>query len=553
MPGEVAEVTYEKYTEEELRKALLFIDGAFDSLYDVFDIIKDEDLKKRAKEALEDETIPAETIYYLIEEFYDDIAKHMDKKDFIKLNTIYANTHQMVNTILSHPEYYEGGLSAEDRLTLMSVERSNARALFTWSSLPVGQALRALEYSKEEKKAVEEYAGQDDYELSDSDVYIEFVYETYNMLFFPGLENERARIYEEMRRVYPEILTDTERLLDFSRNLYKALYKSSRKLPDDLEVRRIDRVATIEAMEKSKKVMSSFSTTLSKKYGDFSKKHSAIVEGLVHKGVVAGDFAEILKGTYAFDEESELLIAPGAKVTIDEMEITDRDRMVIPSEYNSLDRKVHMEFFADSPYIDPLSDEERLDQSVLRAFLVDKENSTKAGQFLTELDKARRQNVKDGMIEDDPTMPFEEAIDTINPEIVSAYLKFKEAFVKYYRYMTRDVAMEVESSLDRADENYREGRVEKASDLWDYGVMHPRSTRYVRQNVRLLEEESIDMEDEERVDQTQAEETKKYITEEELIEVLRGEKLETLKSAIDTFGKVVGEQDLSLDEELGQG
>ena len=52
MPGEVAEVTYEKYTEEELRKALLFIDGAFDSLYDVFDIIKDEDLKKRAKEAL---------------------------------------------------------------------------------------------------------------------------------------------------------------------------------------------------------------------------------------------------------------------------------------------------------------------------------------------------------------------------------------------------------------------------------------------------------------------------------------------------------------------
>ena len=524
---------YEKYTEEELRKALLFVDGAFDTLESVFDIIKDPKLIEKARRVIDDESIPEEDIFYIVEEFYDEIAKHMDKKDFKELNTIESNTHQMVEIILRHPEYYEGGLGKEDILTLLSVERHNPRALYSWSYLPVGQMLLALDYSKEEQQAVREYAGIDDYSIEEHpEAYVEFVYETYNMLFFPGLENEASRLYEEARTVHPEVIESADQFLDFSRNLYKALYKSSRKLPDGLEVHRVDRVATVEAMEETGEVMSNFSTTLAGEFGDFGKTHTALETGYVHKGVVAGEFSEILKKEYDFDIEEELLITPGTKVTMEDEEVTEYDQRKVTGSWNNVERKLYMEFFADNGFVDPLSSTEKRKMSDLRAFITNPENTKKAGEFLRQITKARNHNVKDGIILD-PTITFDEAVANMDPEIVKAYKDYKAAFVGYYKYMTREVVMEVESSLKRAYENYKEKRVETKEILWEYGVNHPQTKRFTREGIVLRDE---------------AEEPREHISREEFEELIRLERNEQISQAVDTFAKVVGENDLQKSE-----
>ena len=524
---------YEKYTKEELRKALLFVDGAFDTLESVFDIIKDPKLIEKARRVIDDKSIPEEDIFYIVEEFYDEIAKHMDKKDFKELNTIESNTHQMVEIILRHPEYYEGGLGKEDILTLLSVERHNPRALYSWSYLPIGQMLLALDYSKEEQQAVREYAGIDDYSIEEHpEAYVEFVYETYNMLFFPGLENEASRLYEEARTVHPEVIESADQFLDFSRNLYKALYKSSRKLPDGLEVHRVDRVATVEAMEETGEVMSNFSTTLAGEFGDFGKTHTALETGYVHKGVVAGEFSEILKKEYDFDIEEELLITPGTKVTMEDEEVTEYDQRKVTGSWNNVERKLYMEFFADNGFVDPLSSTEKRKMSDLRAFITNPENTKKAGEFLRQITKARNHNVKDGIILD-PTITFDEAVANMDPEIVKAYKDYKAAFVGYYKYMTREVVMEVESSLKRAYENYKEKRVETKEMLWKYGVNHPQTKRFTREGIELRDE---------------AEEPREHISREEFEELIRLERNEQISQAVDTFAKVVGENDLQKSE-----
>ena len=540
-------VQFEKFTAEELEKALLFLDGSI-GLEDIGTLIKSEDIMEKRNaflDALLNEGksgITTDMVYEVIEAIYTEIARRMDKKDFGKLSRVKCDLPKLIDQMISHPEYYEGGLELEDILLLMSHERNSIKSLNMWSNEPIGQMLRATSYSQDEKHAVVVYTGEKPYEADGgkAPVLEKYMYELFNMLFYPDLKNESARIFEEGKTPPVEVLYDMKTLLEFSRNLYKALYKSSRKLPAELKVERVDRVATIEAMEECGNVVSNFSATLGKGNGMFSKRHTAIVNGTCRRGVVAGDFAEILKGYYGYKDEKELLIAPGAKVEISELEVTSSDMQIASFDDDTVDRKVNIEFYADSGYIDPLTPEEYREMSELESYLYDEKNSQKAQDFITRLADVRLQNSRERQLPQgrkkskilmEPTISFKEAVDMIDPDLVKGYLEFKGKFIRYYNLMTREVAMEVESSLERAYSNYREDRMESSSELWAYGVRHPRTERFERKGIVLRPERE------------------KVISDQEMKELASGERLEDITQSIGTFSKVVGRNDLKISRE----
>jgi len=217
---------------------------------------------------------------------------------------------------------------------------------------------------------------------------------------------------------------------------------------------------------------------------------------------------------------------------MEDEEVTEYDQRKVTGSWNNVERKLYMEFFADNGFVDPLSSTEKRKMSDLRAFITNPENTKKAGEFLRQITKARNHNVKDGIILD-PTITFDEAVANMDPEIVKAYKDYKAAFVGYYKYMTREVVMEVESSLKRAYENYKEKRVETKEILWEYGVNHPQTKRFTREGIVLRDE---------------AEEPREHISREEFEELLRLERNEQISQAVDTFAKVVGENDLQKSE-----
>lgn len=549
-------ISYEKYNPDEVELVLAYMDGYLDP-NDIVSLMKSEE----AREAIEafnekrndpEYRMPVDEIYKYLGGICDEFAKRLDKKDFIKLYEVRSNVLGLVDRILDHPEYYEGGLTAEDKLILLSKEnhRDEQNA---WREDPKGQLVFALEVTPDEVKAVEQYIGSKNYVTSDSnsrgDIVVDYVYEMYNALFYPGLNNEKSRIIDEGKNPPYRALAGMKNLLQFSRDLYTALYKSSRLSPEGVKVSRVDRVSTIEAMEENGGVVvSNFSTTVGKPSEKFTKRHTALVSGRLTRGVVAGDFKRILGGRYGmYHEEQEVLIAPGTKVDIKEEEITDEENKFAVYNLDQVERKVSMDFYPPGRYIDPLSPEERNDKYNQLGILLDPERERKAQEFIQRLMDVRDEKSVTVKVPKDRklsrpvkelTISFDEAVDLAGRDLAESYLEFKAAFRKYYEYMTREVAMEIESTIARANENTDVGRVEDMEDMLRYGREHPRKERFYIQASRFRAD---DME----IDGPKEEDTKPIqITDEEMRKLVQKENLQDIKQATDTFGLIVGEKDI---------
>ena len=549
-------ISYEKYNPDEVELVLAFMDGYLDP-NDIVSLMKSNDASK-AIEAFNEKRndpeyrMPVDEIYKYIGGIFDEFAKRLDKKDFIKLHEVRSNVLGLVDRILDHPEYYEGGLTAEDKLILLSKEnhRDEQNA---WRKDPKGQLVFALEVTPDEVKAVEQYIGSKNYVTSESNsqdgIAVAYVYEMYNSLFYPGLENERSRIIDEGKNPPYRALSGMRNMLKFSKDLYTALYKSSRLSPEGVKVSRVDRVSTIEAMEENGGVVvSNFSTTVGEPNEIFTKRHTALVSGRLTRGVVAGDFKRILGGRYGmYHEEQEVLIAPGTKVDIKEEEITDEENKFAVYNLDKVERKVSMDFYPPGRYIDPLSPEERNDKYNQLGILLDPERERKAQEFIQRLMDVRDEKSVTVKVPKDRklsrpvkelTISFDEAVDLAGRDLAESYLEFKAAFRKYYEYMTREVAMEIESTIARANENTDVGRVEDMEDMLRYGREHPRKERFYIQASRFRAD---DME----IDGPKEEDTKPIqITDDEMRELVQKENLQAIKQATDTFGLIVGERDI---------
>lgn len=556
MAEDTNSISYEKYNPDEVELVLAFMDGY---LYpnDIVSLMKSEE----AREAIEaynekrndpEYRMPIDEIYKYIGGIFDEFTKRIDKKDFIKLHEVRSNVLGLVDRILDHPEYYEGGLTAEDKLILLSKENYRDEQN-VWREDPKGQLVFALEVTTDEVKAVEQYIGSKNYVTSDSssrgDIVVEYVYEMYNALFYPGLNNEKSRIIDEGKDPPYRALAGMKNLLQFSRDLYTALYKSSRLSPEGVKVSRVDRVSTIEAMEENGGVIvSNFSTTVGEPNEIFTKRHTALVMGRLTRGVVAGDFKRILGGRYGmYHKEQEVLIAPGTKVDIREEEITDEEKKFAVFNLDQVERKVSIDFYPQGRYIDPLTSKEREDKYNQLRLLLDPERERKAQEFIKRLMDVRDEHSAIVTVPRDRKLSrpvkelkisFDEAIDLAGRDLAESYLEFKEAFRKYYEYMTREVAMEIESTIARANENTDVGRVEKMQDMLRYGKEHPRKERFYIKASRFRAD---DME----IDGPKEEDTKPIqITDEEMRELVQKEKLQDIKQATGTFGLIVGEKDI---------
>ena len=549
-------ISYEKYNPDEVELVLAFMDGYLDP-DDIVSLMKSEEARKSIEAFNEKRNdpeyrMPVDEIYTYISSIIDEFAKRLDKKDFVKLHEVRSNVLGLVDRILDHPEYFEGGLTVEDKLILLSKE-SPRDMQNKWREDPKGQLLFALEVTMDEAKAVEQYVGSKNYVTSESnsrgDIVVDYVYEMYNALFYPGLNNEKSRIIDEGKNPPYRALAGMKNLLQFSRDLYTALYKSSRLSPEGVKVSRVDRVSTIEAMEENGGVVvSNFSTTIGKPNEIFTKRHTALVSGTLTRGVVAGDFKRILGGRYGmYHEEQEVLIAPGTKVDIKEEEITDEENKFAVYNLDQVERKVSMDFYPQGRYIDPLTPEERNDKYNQLGILLDPERERKAQEFIERLMDVRDEKSvtvkvpKDRKLSrpvKDLTISFDEAVDLAGRDLAESYLEFKEAFRKYYGYMTREVAMEIESSIARANENTDLGRVEDMDDILRYGREHPRRERYYIQASRFRAD---DME----IDGPKEEEPKDYqVTDGDMRELVASERLQDIKQATETFGLIVGEKDI---------
>lgn len=549
-----------KYTEEELNEVIRTLQGKRNSS-EILLLMKSKDAKEAVKRFAEREADPAEFISSGDTEAFTDVvihefARNIDKRDFERLKEVGCEFLDLIELIFDHPEYQEGGLSIDDKLVLMSTQKNRKKAEHRWEKEPKGNLFKALKCTKEEKEAVKIYTSEKYFRTQSPFYYreieVDSMYEMYNTLFFSGLNNEKSRIYEEGKEVPYESLNMMENMLKFSRNFYTALYKTSRKIIGSTKVSRVDRVATLEAMEENDNVVvSNFSTTLGSPDYTFSKRHTALVSGTVTRGVVAADFAEILKDNYYYSEEKELLIAPGAKVDMKEETPSEAEKNALRRSGQAVERKVSMEFYPQGRYIDPLSPEEKRDMTDQLSIILDPERERDAKTFIRRLIQIRYDTCErvwelNGEKLDRPvkipTVPFEEVLDEIGEDIVESYLTFKEAFRKYYDYMTREVAMEVESSLERANESMEAGIIEEADDLIRYGKEHPRQERFYIQAPRFR---SDDLE----VEEPRQEEAQ--ITDGEMQELIGKEKLQDIHSAVETFGKTVGDKDILVTPEDG--
>ena len=549
-----------KYTEEELYEVIRTLQGKRYSSQ-ILLLMKSKDAKEAVKRFAEREADPAEFISSGDTEAFVDVvihefARNIDKRDFERLKEVGCEFLDLIELIFDHPEYQEGGLSIDDKLVLMSTQKNRKKAEHRWEKEPKGNLFKALKCTKEEKEAVKIYTSEKYFRTQSPFYYreieVDSMYEMYNTLFFSGLNNEKSRIYEEGKEVPYESLNMMENMLKFSRNFYTALYKTSRKIIGSTKVSRVDRVATLEAMEDNDNVVvSNFSTTLGSPDYTFSKRHTALVSGTVTRGVVAADFAEILKDNYYYSEEKELLIAPGTKVDMKEETISEAEKNALRRSGQAVERKVSMEFYPQGRYIDPLTPEEKRDMTDQLSIILDPERERDAKTFIRRLIQIRYDTCEkvwklNGEKLDRPvkipTVPFEEVLDEIGEDIVESYLTFKEAFRKYYDYMTREVAMEVESSLERANESMEAGIIEEADDLIRYGKEHPRQKRFYIQAPRFR---SDDLE----VEEPRQEEAQ--ITDGEMQELVEKEKLQDIHSAVETFGKTVGDKDILVTPEDG--
>lgn len=153
-------------------------------------------------------------------------------------------------------------------------------------------------------------------------------YEAINMLLFPGIENEDARLLVEKRSVNTVLLDEIDELLNVYCHLYSVMckYTFSNRGKSMLHTYRFDRLQSLDVLREGK-TPSFFSTSTEEKIDDYFKNKQGLLifEVIASSDTLHLDLNYILGKKSAYSHEKEILFPPFAKVSLREMELTDEE------------------------------------------------------------------------------------------------------------------------------------------------------------------------------------------------------------------------------------
>ncbi len=297
-----------------------------------------------------------------------------------------------------------------------------------------------LDYTAAEKFAIKTYEGVSPGEGTISGNGKSYM--TLNAMFFPGIDNEMERIFDDGKTLFPQILYNPNEIMDISLSLYSAMYKYGQRMQEDQKAFRVDRASSAKRIYESGKTISNFSTS-TRKYLKFQKKDIALVEAVIRKGTPCADFKEILgEDEYFLSAESEILVAPYCSVlskpprppqTEEELSQKNLDKGPASAVYE-------MEISKPSEMTD-LTEEEYVDYAEKSSIFLDGDRKLQAARFLAKL-----QSMGDSGISK------ERAYDIIDKDDLAQYLEWKEAFQGLYRYNIRQLSLEIDRNVEEAKE-----------------------------------------------------------------------------------------------------
>lgn len=386
------------------------------------------------------------------------------------------------------------------------------------------------EYTYEEKRALKIYEGasEDKGVLAlDSDAY-----KTINSMFFPDIDNEVARIFEDGSYLNDNAIRKAEELLACTLNMYLTMYKYGQKMNKSAHVLRIDRAASFPVMEERGETVSNFSTSLQDEFNEsFKKAHMVLVEAEIEPGAVCVDFEDVLKSDYRFSKEREILVAPFSPVTIEDIELTESDMKIRDRAGKPPERKVKMIVKA-SEKAKPLSDEEKAEKEEMYKIFNDPKIREEAAKFLEAL--SDRKDEMDSKSDHDYSR--DHILEKIDPNLLQSYLDFKKAFQTIYRYETREIALTIE-----------QGYIVKPRSM-DFSNMKRDSSIDI--NTQLSPEEMIDFKIGDSLYDEEIKEIDEFLDEfEKQIKILtKTRTTKGIETAIDDLGEFINKKDKNINK-----
>ena len=458
-----------KVDEGEKRDILIkYATGSYDKLSVIFPLLEDESIIEDAKGLARGGNVDRKETRRIVKEVNKALAKQVSKDDLSMLLTIDDLNHGFLTEILEVAKEEPGRFPIEmlSKLIEHIATRFNDNTLEYYldqevinahKSDPEGQLLEALEYTDRERQALSIYTGGaiNKREPLATDKY---VYEIMNMLMFPGLSNEAARIHEDQKVIPARYMFYTRDLLESMTDIYSVACKYSKTVINPIHFRRMDRMATLEAIENNHQIYSFLSCTLNQHYGDFPKLHTAFIEGdaipgeIGEQGPIVMDVGRVLGKDYFYKSERELMIAP---TTGNNFTIENANDSMTAEEKKLGEAKDYIRI---KPGEKPreLTPEEVEEEREAVAFIGDVENTRQAVGFLLDV-IIESQNSRD--------LPFDEVLEKMSPERKDTYLKWKESFQKAFKYRSMRKALIVDRLSSRARQNYENGKVQSREEM----------------------------------------------------------------------------------------
>lgn len=191
------------------------------------------------------------------------------------------------------------------------------------------------EITRQEKNSILYYQGGGDkvilteaeeklrefYNISDA-------YQMLNALLMPGISNEIARMKDEGRNFYPDILENMDELVNVYCRLYSAVCKYTyyHETKDNIYTYRIDRMNTLEFLNDGQ-MFSFMSTSLvgGEKRGLQDKDGILLLEIDVPSNIEHIDINDVLGEKSKYPKEKEILIAPFILLNKEQLSLTKKE------------------------------------------------------------------------------------------------------------------------------------------------------------------------------------------------------------------------------------
>lgn len=157
----------------------------------------------------------------------------------------------------------------------------------------------------------------------------EKAYQTLNALLFPGISNERARIFKENRQLNPVYVQRLEETLEVYCDIFRSMCWGREDRPEELVVRRVERMDSVELLKKGRTI--SFVSASKAPYSSsFSQKDGvALMEIHIKPDMPYVDFQKALGEEYARRDEKEVLLPPFVEISMEKVEMNKAEKKAV--------------------------------------------------------------------------------------------------------------------------------------------------------------------------------------------------------------------------------